>query len=161
MHDVTLFDFSIWRLLEAILSLAAAYVLALPLGWERGVKSYAAIGFRTFPIVSVGACAYLLLSRHLHEIGIYDADGLARVLRALMTGIGFIGGGAIVKRTRKGEGVSGVATGASIWTTGAIGACVAHGYYQIAVALCLTSLFVLDVSPRLARRVRRWTSSHS
>ncbi len=161
MRDLTLFDCSIGRLLETILSLAAAYVLALPLGWERGVKSSAAIGFRTFPIVSVGACAYLLLSRHLHEVGIYDADGLARVLRAMMTGIGFIGGGAIVKQASKGEGVSGVATGTCIWTTGAIGACVAHGYYQIAVALCLTSLFVLKVTPRLARRVRRWTSSQS
>lgn len=157
--DVTLFDFTIWRFIETLVSLVTAYALALPLGWERGVKSNAAIGFRTFPIVSVGACAYLLLSRHLHEIGIYDADGLARVLRALMTGIGFIGGGAIVKKVRKDEGVSGVATGASIWTTGAIGACVAHGYYQVAIALCLTSLFVLDVSPRIARRVRRALAS--
>ena len=157
--DATLFDFNIWRFIETLVSLVAAYVLALPLGWERGVKSNAAIGFRTFPIVSAGACAYLLLSRHLHEIGIYDADGLARVLRALMTGIGFIGGGAIVKKVRKDDGVSGVATGASIWTTGAIGACVAHGYYQVAVALCLTSLFVLDVSPRIARRVRRALAS--
>lgn len=157
--DVTLFDFTIWRFIETVVSLVAAYVLALPLGWERGAKSHAAIGFRTFPIVSVGACAYLLLSRHLHEIGIYDADGLARVLRAMMTGIGFIGGGAIVKQASKGEGVSGVATGASIWTTGAIGACVAHGYYQVAIALCLTSLFVLDVSPRIARRVRRALAS--
>src|SRR5690606_12082802 len=92
------------------------------------------------------------LARHLHEEGVYTADGLARTLRAMMTGIGFIGGGAILKHANQGRGVSGIATGASVWTTGAIGASVALGYFDIALLLCLASLLILDVTRRLERR---------
>ena len=112
------------ELIDASVALGAAYVLALPLAWEREERTAAPVGLRTVPLVSVGACAYVLISRYLYEQGIYDADGLARTLRALMTGIGFIGGGAIVKHVRD---VRGIATGAAVWNTGAIGASVAHG----------------------------------
>lgn len=146
--EVALFDLR--RAVETIVLLAIAYLLALPVGFERQVQSAVQVGLRTFPIVSVGACAYLLLSRHLHEIGVFDVDGMARALRSVITGIGFIGGGAILKSSRSAKGVAGVATGAGIWTTGAIGASVAHGYYEVAIALSLTSLFVLEVIPRIS-----------
>src|SRR4051812_35819647 len=99
---------TITQLLEAVAALGAAYILALPLAWEREGRSHAPVGLRTVPLVSVGACAYVLISRTLYERGIYTIDGLARTLRALMTGIGFIGGGAIVKNVRD---VRGIATG--------------------------------------------------
>jgi putative Mg2+ transporter-C (MgtC) family protein len=66
-----------------------------------------------------------------------------------MTGIGFVGAGAIVKQ--RGE-AHGIATAAAIWTTGGIGASVAYGYYAVAGAICVFSLFILNVMPRLARR---------
>jgi len=136
------------QLLEAGVALGAAYVLALPLGWERTKRTTAGVGLRTVPLVSVGACAYVLISRYLYEQGIYSMDGLARTLRALMTGIGFIGGGAIVKDVRD---VRGIATGAAVWNTGAIGASIAYGSYVIALVLSLTSLLVLFISRRLQR----------
>jgi len=135
------------QLLEAGAALGAAYVLALPLGWEREMRTRAHLGLRTIPLVSVGACAYVLLSRYLYEQGIYSLDGLARTLRALMTGIGFIGGGAIVKHTRD---VRGIATGAAVWNTGAIGASVAHGLYLVALALSLVNVLIFHVARRLA-----------
>jgi putative Mg2+ transporter-C (MgtC) family protein len=140
------------HLLNTVVAIAAAYLLALPLGWERKAKSTPSVGLRTLPLVAVGTCAYLLLSRYLHERGVFDADGEARVLRAMMTGVGFIGGGAILKNTRHVKGVGGITTAASVWTTGAIGASVAHGYYTLALVLTLMSLFVIKVTGKLSAR---------
>jgi len=142
------------HVLDSVVALAAAYLFALPLGWERRVKGAAHVGLRTVPLVSVGTCAYLLIARYLYERGIFDADGQARSLRAMMTGIGFIGGGAILKDATQVEDVGGVTTAASIWTTGAIGASIAHGYYTFAAVLTLTSLFVVEVTGRRAARRR-------
>lgn len=138
------------RLLESVVAITASYLLALPLGWERGTKGAAGVGLRTLPLVSVGTCAYLLISRFLFERGIFDVDGEARVLRAMMTGIGFIGGGAIIKDARHVEGVGGLTTAASVWMTGAIGASIAHGYYSVAVVLALASLLVVGINGWLA-----------
>jgi putative Mg2+ transporter-C (MgtC) family protein len=140
------------HVLDTVVAIVAAYLLAMPLGWERKAMGTAHIGWRTLPLVSVGTCAYLLICRYLHERGIFDADGQARALRAVMTGIGFIGGGAILKGATHVEGVVGVTTAASVWTTGAIGASIAHGYYTVAVVLAVTSLLVVEVTGKLARR---------
>ena len=133
---------------DDVVAILAAYLLALPLGWERKARGGAHIGWRTLPLVSVGACAYLLISRSLYERGIFDADGMARSLRAMMTGIGFIGGGAILKGTKT---VTGVTTATIVWTTGAIGGCVAHGYYTVAVVLTVTNLCVVEITGLVAR----------
>lgn len=132
-----------------VLSIIASYLLALPLGWERKVKSSAYVGLRVFPLVSVSACAYVILGQHLFtgEDSVQQSD----VLQGLMTGIGFVGAGTIVKKRGEAEGV---ATAAAIWTTGAIGASVGYGYFTLAVSLCLLSLFILEVMPRIGRRAR-------
>jgi putative Mg2+ transporter-C (MgtC) family protein len=137
------------HVLDTLAAISAAYLLALPLGWERKVEGAARVGLRTLPLVAVGTCAYLLLSRYLRERGIFDADGQARSLRAMMTGVGFIGGGAILKRPTHVEGVAGVTTAASVWTAGAIGASTAHGYYTVAAVLTVTSLLAVEVTGRL------------
>jgi putative Mg2+ transporter-C (MgtC) family protein len=139
------------HVLDTLVAITAAYLLALPLGWERKAMGTAHVGWRTLPLVSVGTCAYLLITRYLHERGIFDADGQARALRAMMTGIGFIGGGAILRGAAHVKGVAGVTTAASVWTTGAIGASVAHGYYMVAGVLTLTTLFVVEVTGRLTK----------
>jgi putative Mg2+ transporter-C (MgtC) family protein len=140
------------HVLDTVVAIGAAYLLALPLGWERKAKGAAGIGLRTLPLVSVGTCAYLLIGRYLYERGIFDADGQARALRAMMTGIGFIGGGAILKSATHVKGAGGVTTAASVWTTGAIGASIAHGYYAVAAVVTMTSLFVVEITGRLVAR---------
>jgi putative Mg2+ transporter-C (MgtC) family protein len=138
-------------ILDTVVAIVAAYVLALPLALEREAKANGQIGLRTMPLVAVGACAYVLVSRFLYEEAVYSAEGLARTLRAVMTGIGFIGGGAIVKHAHD---VRGLATGAAVWTAGAIGAAVAHGYYEIAIVLGVANVIVLAIPRRLSRRRR-------
>jgi putative Mg2+ transporter-C (MgtC) family protein len=115
-----------------------AYVLALPIAFDRE-RSQRSAGLRTFPIVSLASCGFLLLAR---EALAGDADALARVLYGLMTGIGFIGGGAIIKQAGS---THGTATAASIWSTGAIGAAVAFNRYGIALALALFTFLTLLV----------------
>ena len=72
-----------------------------------------------------------------------DPDALAKLLYGLMTGIGFIGGGAILK---DGATVKGTATAASIWNTGAVGAAVAFHRYEIAVVLAFISFIILSLA---------------
>lgn len=138
--------------LETTIAMIAAYLLALPLGWERKAHGVASIGWRTIPLVSVGTCAYLLLSRYLYDSGIYDAGGMARVLRAMMTGIGFIGGGAILKRGSKRNSLAGLTTAADVWMAGAIGASIAHGHYLLATLVSAGALIIIGVAEVLTLR---------
>ena len=140
------------HLVDSIAALVAAYVLTLPLALERKTRGTVGLGGRTLPLVALGACAWLLISRFLYLRGTFDADGMARTLRAMMTGIGFIGGGAILKSGEQVHGVAGLTTAASVWTMGAIGASIAHGYYTVAVVLTLTSLFIVEVTVKLSTR---------
>jgi putative Mg2+ transporter-C (MgtC) family protein len=141
---MTIVNLSGRDMIVLVLSLAASYLLALPLGWERKAESEANIGLRVFPLVSVSSCAYLFLAQLLFT-GTSSREQ-SDVLQGLMTGIGFIGAGAIMKE--RGE-AHGVATAAAIWTTGGLGASVAYGYYAVAATLCVLSLFILSVMPRL------------
>lgn len=123
------------QILNNLAHLGAAYVLALPVALDREAASRSA-GLRTFPLVAVAACGYTLVGFSLLD----STDAEARVLQGLITGIGFIGGGAILKS--KG-GVSGTATAASIWTTGLIGIAAATDRYEIAILLSIITFVTL------------------
>ena len=113
-----------------------AYLLALPVAWDREKESRSA-GLRTFPLVAVASCGYMLVTLSL--IG-NDPAGPSRIIQGLIAGIGFIGGGAILKDRGS---VSGTATAASIWNTGAIGAAVAFKRYEIAIVLSAINFVTL------------------
>lgn len=115
---------------------AAAYLLALPVAWDRE-KAARTAGLRTFPLVAVASCGFVVVGT---QLAAGSADSLSRVIQGLMTGIGFIGGGAILK---EGDTVTGTATAASIWNTGAIGAAVALGRYEIALVLSIANFLTL------------------
>ena len=140
------------HLVDSIAALVAAYVLTLPLALERKTRGTVGLGGRTLPLVALGACAWLLISRFLYLRGTFDADGMARTLRAMMTGIGFIGGGAILKSGEQVHGVAGLTTAASVWAAGAIGAATAHGHYMVAGALALSCLIIVSISDCLRAR---------
>ncbi|HVK86192.1 MAG TPA: MgtC/SapB family protein [Kofleriaceae bacterium] len=136
------------ELLRLLVSIVLSCVLSFPLGWERKRHSRAVVGLRVFPLVAVGACVYVFVGQSLFtgEARAEQSD----VLQGLMTGIGFVGAGAIIKHS---GGVSGLATAAAIWTTGAIGAAVAYGFYALAVVLALVNLFILESTRKLTRQV--------
>jgi putative Mg2+ transporter-C (MgtC) family protein len=119
-----------------VADISVAYVLALPIGWDR--ERYArSAGIRTFPLVAVASCGLVLVA--LRATGASAADQ-SRILQGLITGIGFIGGGAILKTHHT---VRGTATAASIWNVGVIGAAVGYGLYDIAAVLSLINFLTL------------------
>lgn len=128
-----------------LMHLGIAYILALPVAMDREAESRSA-GLRTFPLVAMAACGYTLVGFSI--LGSTDAE--ARVLQGIITGIGFIGGGAILKS--KGS-VSGTATAASIWTTGLIGIAVAADRYEIALLLSLLMFLTLRFGKSLKSTV--------
>lgn len=73
--------------------IAAAYAFALPVAWDREQEARSA-GLRTFPLVAVASCGYILFAV---EIFAEAPEAQARLMEGLITGIGFIGGGAILK----------------------------------------------------------------
>lgn len=119
-------------------ALAAAYALAFPIGWDREREERSA-GLRTFPLVALAACGFIQMT----ESWILSSpEAMARVVEGLITGVGFIGGGAIIKH---GSTVRGTATAASLWAMGAVGAAVGLGSYDVAVAISLFTLVTLRI----------------
>src|SRR5579863_5011768 len=118
-----------------VMRLAIAYGLAMPVGWHREKEAHS-VGVRTFPLVAMASCGYVLLASPA------DPTAQSRIIQGLVAGIGFVGGGAILKS----EGsVHGTATAASIWTTGVLGAAVAQERYLVAVVLAALNFFTLSV----------------
>lgn len=116
--------------------LAIAYALALPIGWDRERHERSA-GLRTFPLVAIASCGFVLIA--IQVLG-ESSTAQARILEGLITGVGFIGGGAILKG---GNHASGTATAASLWTTGALGGAVGYGLYDIAAILSIVTFATL------------------
>jgi putative Mg2+ transporter-C (MgtC) family protein len=128
--------FDLSQFLNYLLQIAGAYVLVLPVAWERE-RATRIMGLRTFPLVAVASCAYVLVA--VAVVGT-ETDAHSRVIQGLMTGVGFIGGGAILK---EGVNVRGTATAASVWSVGALGAAVGYGRWEIAVLLSVVTFLTL------------------
>ncbi|MDX1624298.1 MAG: MgtC/SapB family protein [Gemmatimonadota bacterium] len=129
-----------WAGVFADLGLAlAAFGFAFPIGYERH-RSNRPAGLRTFPIVALACCAFVLIGQRSFP---GDAQAQARIVQGLMTGIGFIGGGAILKEFGEDGHVVGIATAASIWNVGAIGAAVGFQRFEVAITLSLVNYLIL------------------
>ena len=144
MNGDVFFDFDWLQIWGHLYHLLIAFILTLPLGWDRERRSQGA-GLRTFPLVALGSCAYMLTG-----ISVLDStDAESRVMYGILTGIGFIGGGAILKERGS---VAGTATAASVWNTGAIGMAVAWDRYEIALVLSVMNFFTFRFMPIIKER---------
>lgn len=143
---IELGHFDVALLANVFVRLVLALALTLPVALERERHAMSA-GLRTFPIVAVGACALIILARAV--LG-PKSDQQTHVLQGLVTGVGFIGGGAIVKASDR---VHGTATAASIWATAIIGAAVGFAQTEIAVVLAFVTYAALYM-------VGRFEASH-
>lgn len=121
-----------------LLALLIAYLLALPLGWDREKEERSA-GLRTFPLVAIASCGFVQAA----ETMMGDSpEAMSKVIEGLITGIGFIGGGAILRMKTS---VRGTATAASLWATGAIGTAVGLGAVDVALVLAVTTFVTLKL----------------
>lgn len=122
-----------------------AFILALPIALNREYKGSGA-GMRTYPLVSIACCAFMLVAMDMFESG----DPQAKVMYGIITGMGFIGGGAIMKQNNR---VDGTASAAGIWLTGAIGISVATARYEIAIVLSVIGYLIFQLSTVLKQRL--------
>ena len=135
------------NILAHFISLATAYGFAFPIGWDRE-KGARSAGLRTFPLVAMASCGFIIIAQ---QVARESPEAQARIIEGVITGIGFIGGGAILKESGS---VRGTATAASIWNTGAIGAAVAYGYYEIAIVLSVMNFLTLRFLTPLGQSLR-------
>lgn len=119
-------------MVDAALRIALAFVLVLPLGWEHERKRRSA-GLRTYPLVAAAVCGFLVLAR----TSFADPSAQADVFYGVLSGIGFVGSGAIIKSPQRARGTS---TAVTLWVAGAIGAGVAFGSIMLAIAVALISV---------------------
>jgi putative Mg2+ transporter-C (MgtC) family protein len=131
-----------FEIVPHLTALAIAYALAFPIGWDRE-KATRSAGLRTFPLVALASCGFVQATESMLA---GSPEGTARIVEGLITGIGFIGGGAILK---DGLSVRGTATAASIWATGAIGTAVGLGTLDVAVAISVLTFLTLKLLPIL------------
>ena len=119
-------------------ALLIAYLLALPVGWNRE-KAERTAGLRTFPLVAVASCGFVQAAE---GIAGQSPEALARIIEGSIVGMGFIGGGAILQMKHS---VRGTATAASLWVTGAVGVAVGVGAVDVAVMLAALTFLTLSV----------------
>jgi putative Mg2+ transporter-C (MgtC) family protein len=129
---------------EALLRLALAAVFGGAIGVERELRDREA-GFRTHLLVSLGAAVFTLVSAYAWgDWNFSRASGVSydptRIAAQIVTGIGFLGAGAII---RQGISVRGLTTAATLWTVAAIGMASGAGYYSLAAIATAMTLFVL------------------
>ena len=141
-------DAGYWHdaLFPDVVRLLTAFALAFPIAWDRE-RSTHIMGMRTFSLVALGACAYVLVAEHFLPADAHEAR--ARIIQGLLAGIGFLGAGAILKQEDR---VKGTATAASIWITGALGAAAGHGEYVLAMILSAAAFVLLKVLSVVHRR---------
>lgn len=132
--------------------LLVAVLLGGLLGYERESRGISA-GLRTHMLVALGAAIFVLVPL---EAGVSHAD-LSRVLQGVVTGVGFLGAGAIIKLNQEQE-IKGLTTAASVWLTAAIGVAAGMGREMTAILSALLALFILAVLRRAGSERRNETT---
>lgn len=143
MHNI--WSISIW---ESTMRLLLAVILGGLIGWEREHNNHPA-GFRTHILVSLGSALIMLLSIYgfsdfVHEPNVRTDP--ARLAAQVVSGIGFLGAGTIL---RHGFSVTGLTTAASLWVVSGIGLAVGAGFYYPAVLTTVLALVSLELLNRV------------
>jgi putative Mg2+ transporter-C (MgtC) family protein len=131
------------------LRLLVATVLGGLLGFERERQGKSA-GVRTHMLVAMGAALFVLIPQ---QAGVSSAD-LSRVLQGVITGVGFLGAGAIFMGTKEVE-TRGLTTAAGIWVTAAVGMAAGMGRESSAALSAFIALLILSVVPLIYRNKRK------
>ena len=132
---------------QVVLRLFLAAALGGAIGFEREKHSKRMAGFRTHILVSIGSALIMLVSIYIFEIyaGKAPVDP-ARIAAGVVTGIGFLGAGTII---RSGESVRGLTTAASLWTVSGIGLAIGCGFYIAGWATAIIAFATLYLLRKL------------
>lgn len=137
------------HLIQSAVRLLSAAVLSAIIGYERE-RSGKPAGLRTHILVCMGTTVFVLGC----SAGGMDADAQSRVVQGIVTGIGFVAGGAILKLSDQRD-IQGLTTSAGLWMTSAIGVCIGLGSLGLALLGTVFTLVVLTVMGSLDRRMKK------
>jgi len=134
---------------QDVFSILLATVLGSVIGLERELSGKAA-GIRTNLLICLGASVFTIISREMATGG---EASLTRIAAQVVTGVGFLGAGAIIQDRR---GVHGLTTAASIWLVASIGMACGGQFYRLAVVASAIALLALVGFGKLAKPLERF-----
>ncbi|MFH0732728.1 MAG: MgtC/SapB family protein [Candidatus Omnitrophota bacterium] len=141
--------------MQVLVRLILATILGGAVGLEREIQGRVA-GFRTHILVCVGSCLMMLTSIHMFDVyhGLTSIDP-ARIAAQVVTGVGFLGAGTILRSKAT---VKGLTTAASLWAIAGVGLAVGSGFYWAAVftsvIILLSLLFLSKIEAKISKKGR-------
>ncbi len=143
---------------HSTLTLIARLALATALGAAVGVNREMRLkpaGLRTHALVAVGAALFGIIALLMTPALPNELNAASRVVQGIVAGVGFIGGGVILRRDDE-KGVHGLSTAASIWVVSAIGLAAGFGLWRAAITAVVLALSILALGRPLDRKLREW-----
>lgn len=137
------------HLAQVIIRLLAATVFGALVGYERQRAGKPA-GLRTHTLVCLGTTVFILACSSTYM----TTEALSRVIQGIVTGIGFIGAGSILKLSQERD-IRGLTTAAAVWMTSAIGVCVGLGSIGVALISTILALIILRVVGTIEARAEK------
>ena len=137
--------------MELVQRLVLAAALGAALGFERELRQKSA-GLRTNILIAVGSALFTVMS-----ISMAEGGDTTRIAAQIVTGIGFLGAGAIM---RTGSGVQGLTTAATVWVNAAVGVAAGGGEYHLAIIATAVTLAALLVLAPVERWIERFSTKH-
>ena len=126
--------------LEVFLRLGAAVLAGALIGFDREVRNKPA-GLRTMALVALGSAVFVVAGA-----GDVSADSTSRVIQGIITGVGFLGAGSIIRGQTE-QSVRGLTTAASIWLAAAVGVACGLALWPLVLVSCSLGLLVLILEP--------------
>ncbi|MFA7310059.1 MAG: MgtC/SapB family protein [Candidatus Paceibacterota bacterium] len=142
-----------------LFKLVLAMLLGGVIGTERAVIARQSAGTRTFGLVALGACLFVITSNYVNSafMGSMAVLPLA-VPAAIVTGIGFLGGGLIIFRA---DALHGVTTAAGLWLVAALGVSIGFGMYAVSIFTTILALIMFTGMWYIENRFKHWFIVHN
>ena len=139
--------------------LLLAMLLGGVIGTERAVLAKQPAGTRTFGLVSLGACLFVITGNYVDSayLGIVNFQPM-QTAAGVITGIGFIGAGLIIFRN---DTIHGVTTAAGLWIAAGVGVAVGFGLYAVGVFATILSLLIFTGMWYVENRFKHWFAEHT
>ncbi|NES94344.1 MAG: MgtC/SapB family protein [Desertifilum sp. SIO1I2] len=144
------YTFSVNDWLQTLLRLGIAVIAGTIIGLEREIKHKPA-GLRTHILVSLGSALFVLTSIQIGD-SLRSGDALSRIIQGIAAGVGFIGGGEILRESKpdsEGMRVRGLTSAAAIWISAALGVAAGCGLWQLSLTAAAIAFIVLKLFKKL------------
>lgn len=142
---------------DVVIRVAVAVIIGISIGIERELSNHPA-GMKTHALVCLGAAITTMISAEMcyslmgnEALDASSKVDMSRIASGVVSGIGFIGAGAIIK-SKDGSVVTGITTAATVWISGCMGLAIGMGYFRIIVVAMLAILFTTGILKGLEQR---------